>query len=564
MMKGMKNTGRNSSRNYLAVGLIFGFFLVLLTYFTVSNQFANYTPNAIRHDNPIIQNKDGSSQSDEKLKDKTVEEKPNEEEAFERRDTFEETEQEIKAEEKLQSTKYDDSDKTLLLGNEGKKEKEQKKEIEQREESQKGDVIEVQQPEKEEKEKSQQEFNQYKNEDKKEAFEFEQTNQNLENSNQPIQFKPLCDQSNGKFDLCDLKGDARTIGSASMIILVPPTGPTPTQEYKIKPYSRKYLESIKPVTVKLLESPKDSPPCGGKVNYPAIVIALGGLSGNYWHDFTDILIPLFIRSREFNGNVQFLVTNNLPFWTSKYEPIFKKLSKYEIIDFDNDYEVRCFSRVLVSYGSHKEFSIDSSRSPNNYSITDFTKFIRTIYGANRDFPVKLQESPWKKPRLMIISRGGSRKFVNLQEMVQSAENLGFEVEVSNASPNNLHEFAKKVNSFDVMLGAHGAGLTNCIFLPPNAVLIQIVPYGKLEHLAKIDFGDPAVDMKLKYLEYSITAEESTLLGVFGKDHPMIKDPLAIHQSDWTKVAEWYLGRQDIKLDIRRFEPVLKKALEFLQ
>jgi hypothetical protein len=29
---------------------------------------------------------------------------------------------------------------------------------------------------------------------------------------------------------------------------------------------------------------------------PAIVFALGGLTGNYWHDFSDALVPLFVAS----------------------------------------------------------------------------------------------------------------------------------------------------------------------------------------------------------------------------------------------------------------------------
>lgn len=385
------------------------------------------------------------------------------------------------------------------------------------------------------------------------------------NLGQPQTLKPLCDQSDGKFDLCDLNGDARTIGSASMILFIPPNNGTPTQEYKIKPYSRKYLDNIKPVTVKSLEGPTDAPQCSGRVSYPGLVIALGGLSGNYWHDFTDILIPLYIRSRQFNGEVQFLVTNNQPWWISKYDRIFKTLSQYEIINFDGDYEVRCYPRVLVSYGSYKEFSIDPSRAPNNYTMVDFTKFLRRVYHLEREFPVKLGRNPGKKPRLMIISRGGSRKFINMPDIVQLGERLGFEVTVIDPKPDNgLADFASTVNSFDVMLGVHGAGLTNCLFLPPNAVLIQVVPYGKIEHLAKIDFGDPAVDMDLNYLEYSISAEESTLLDMFGRDHEMIRDPLAIHQRDWRQVAEWYLGKQDIKLDIQRFEPVLWQALGFLQ
>uniref|UniRef100_A0A0A9AF68 Uncharacterized protein n=1 Tax=Arundo donax TaxID=35708 RepID=A0A0A9AF68_ARUDO len=115
-----------------------------------------------------------------------------------------------------------------------------------------------------------------------------------------------------------------------------------------------------------------------------------------------------------------------------------------------------------------------------------------------------------------------------------------------------------------MLGVHGAGLTNCVFLPTGAVLVQIVPYGRLEDIARTDFGDPARDMGLRYIEYGVAAEESSLMDVFGKNHPIIKDPVAVHMSGWGNVAEWYLGKQDVRINIERFKPVLKQAMEHLQ
>jgi hypothetical protein len=72
----------------------------------------------------------------------------------------------------------------------------------------------------------------------------------------------------------------------------------------------------------------------------------------------------------------------------------------------------------------------------------------------------------------------------------------------------VDELARNVNSLDALLGVHGAGLTNAVFLPAGAVVIQVVPYGNLERTARIDFGKPVADMGLAY---SVTAEESMLL-----------------------------------------------------
>jgi hypothetical protein len=166
--------------------------------------------------------------------------------------------------------------------------------------------------------------------------------------------------------------------------------------------------------------------------------------------------------------------------------------------------------------------------------------------------------------MMILERTNSRRFLNLPEVVAAAEAAGFDVTVAGSPRASYDAFAREVNSFDAMVGVHGAGLTNCVYLPTGAVLLQVVPYGKLDDIARVDFGDPARDMGLRYLEYAVTAEESSLMDVFGKDHPIIRDPVAVHLSGWGNVAEWYLGKQDVRIDIHRFGTVLKQAMQHLQ
>ena len=106
-----------------------------------------------------------------------------------------------------------------------------------------------------------------------------------------------------------------------------------------------------------------------------------------------------------------------------------------------------------------------------------------------------------------------------------AESLGFDVIIKEAGW-SMWGFANVVNSCDVLLGVHGAGLTNILFLPENAVFVQVVPYGgvTLDWLATNDFGNPSKDMNIKYLEYKISLEESTLIQQYPLDHMFIKDP----------------------------------------
>ncbi|KAK0602157.1 hypothetical protein LWI29_030915 [Acer saccharum] len=75
---------------------------------------------------------------------------------------------------------------------------------------------------------------------------------------------------------------------------------------------------------------------------------------------------------------------------------------------------------------------------------------------------------------------------------------------------SLDKFTEEVNKCNVMVGAHGAGLTNEVFLPDGAVVVQVVPLG-LDWAASNYFGAPASEMGLNYLGVQdLTKGELTL------------------------------------------------------
>ncbi|CAO2209195.1 unnamed protein product [Urochloa humidicola] len=375
--------------------------------------------------------------------------------------------------------------------------------------------------------------------------------------------KVVCNTDGPVSETCDLAGDIRVNGSALSVTFVPSTS-SERREWKIRPYSRRTMAGIERVTVTQLDSPQDpaAPACAATHDSPAVLFALGGLTGNYWHDFSDVLVPLFAASRRYGGDVVFLVSNIQPWWLGKYEAVVRRLSRHDAVDLDRDSNIRCFRRLTVGLRLHKELTIVPELSPPpppGLTMADFTAFLRDTYALPRAAPAR------EKPRLMLIQRPHYRRFENVPEIRKAAEAAGFEVTV--ASPRAdapVGENARAVNSHDVLLGVHGAGLTNAVFLPPGGVVIQVVPYGKLERMARADFGEPVADMGLRYLEYGVAAEESTLLEMLGPEHPVIKDPEAVHRSGWDKVAEWYLGKQDVRIDVDRFAPTLAQAMEHLR
>ncbi|CAO2174380.1 unnamed protein product [Urochloa humidicola] len=372
----------------------------------------------------------------------------------------------------------------------------------------------------------------------------------------------------GRSDSCEVDGDVRTNGTALSVTLVPATASSSSErrEWMIRPYSRRFA-SLKKVTVTQLQDPAAAPRCTVTHNTPAVLFAVGGYAGNYWHDYADILVPLFVASRRFRGEVTFLISNIQfqPRWLVKYKAFLQGLSKYDYVDMDADGEqvIRCFRHVTVGLRLDKEFSIVPELVPGDrrLAMPDFTAFLRETYSLPRG----TASGKEKKPRLMLIHRGHYRRILNEPEVARAAEAAGFEVEVKELRGETTEaEQARLVNSFDAVVGLHGAGLTNAVFLPAGGVVIQVVPYGKMEHIARAEFGEPVADMGLKYLEYSVGAEESSLMETLGPDHPAVKDPDSVHRSGWSQVFELYLAKQNVRINVTRFAPTLQQAISHLR
>ena len=362
-----------------------------------------------------------------------------------------------------------------------------------------------------------------------------------------------------------MRGDVRIHPKATSVLYMEPKGSQRDEVWKIKPYPRKGDEfCLSHITELTVKSSKVAAECTKYHEVPAVIFSLTGYTGNLFHDFTDVMVPLFTTASQFNGEVQFLITDMALWWTIKYHTVLEKLSNYPIIDFSKDDQVHCFKHAIVGLHAYMEFTIDSSKAPHGVTMVDFNRFMRGAYSLGKDAAVMLGESPKVKPRLLIIKRHRTRMFLNLDEIIAMAEGLGFEVVIDEANvSSDINGFAKLVNSVDVMMGVHGAGLTNCVFLPSNATLIQIVPWGGLDWISRTDFGDPAEMMGLRYKQYAISVDESSLKDQYPRDHAILKNPISFHKRGFEFIRHTFMDKQNVKLDCKRFRPVLLEVLDNL-
>ncbi|KAJ1458796.1 hypothetical protein M885DRAFT_512615 [Pelagophyceae sp. CCMP2097] len=92
------------------------------------------------------------------------------------------------------------------------------------------------------------------------------------------------------------------------------------------------------------------------------------------------------------------------------------------------------------------------------------------------FGLRLQPKP-EAIRVGIISRRRKRFLLNEHALVRACLDLGFEVVLLPLETMTLYEQLAALRATTVLVGVHGSGLNNAIFLPPGAAVLQLLPFG---------------------------------------------------------------------------------------
>ncbi|KAK1583858.1 hypothetical protein Q3G72_027670 [Acer saccharum] len=365
-------------------------------------------------------------------------------------------------------------------------------------------------------------------------------------------------------DLCVVNKPVKVDKNGSTVYII--SSSTQSQvERLIKPYAlqddQTAMKWVSPVRILNEDSNSSMAPCRFTHDVPAVVFSSGGFTGNQFHEIDEIIIPLFITTRHFRSHLKFVITDFKPWWVSKYRKILKHLSHYEVINPAVNGSVHCFPGAVVGLKYHDYLAFNMTDIPGGYSMFDFRNFLRQSYDLKIK-NVKFNKRE-KKPVLILLSRQNSRRFLNENEMVDSMEELGFEVVVIRPSRMlNLDKFAEVVNRCSVMVGAHGAGLTNEMFLPDGAVVVQVVPLA-LDWCASNYFSAPASEMGLHYLEYKIEPKESSLWETYGANDSVITDPGSVISKGYYAFKDVYLDEQNVKINVGRFRETLVRAMKLI-
>ncbi|KAJ4896070.1 Glycosyltransferase family 61 protein [Raphanus sativus] len=358
-----------------------------------------------------------------------------------------------------------------------------------------------------------------------------------------------CDRTGFRSDICIMKGDVRTHSASSSIFLFTSLKNKSKSPEKIKPYTRKWETSVMETVQELdlvYRDANDEHHNNNNVcdvayhNVPAVFFSTGGYTGNVYHEFNEGIIPLFITSHHFNKKVVFVIVEYRNWWVTKYGDILSQLSDYPPVDFSGDKRTYCFKDAIVGLKIHDELSVVPSLMLGNKTILDFRNVLDHAYWPRIHGLIQDEEEAENKtgtrsrdfkPRLVIMSRNGSRELLNENLLVELAEEIGFSVEV--LRPDKTTELAKiyrSLNSSDEPSGA-----------------------------AETYYGEPAKKLRLKYIGYKIKPRESSLYYEYGGDDPIIRDPKSFTRKGWNYTKKIYLERQNVSLDLNGFKKPLSRA-----
>lgn len=332
------------------------------------------------------------------------------------------------------------------------------------------------------------------------------------------------------------------------------------QETVIRPYARQedevLLQSVTPV--RILQGNITPPICQYQHQVPAVVFSSSGFVGNIFHEINEILIPLFITTKQLKSRAIFVMEDYNPKFLRKYGDALSKLTDYEIVNPSSNQSVHCFPGAIIGLKFHGHLAVNSSEIPIGLSMRDFRRFLRESLHLKYSHVSQI-----RKPTVMFLSRRTTRRILNEEEVVAMMEDLGFRVIVAARAKliSNLKLFASMINSCSVFVGAHGAGLTNELFLPDGAVMVQVDLIG-LEWAAATYYGDTARAMGVRYLRYKIEPEESSLMKIFGsRNHTYITNPRALPVQAGKEV---YLNSQNVRIDVARFRETMVEAMSLVR
>lgn len=311
-------------------------------------------------------------------------------------------------------------------------------------------------------------------------------------------------------------------------------------------------------------------------------VFLPGYSGNIFHDFNEVLLPLFQSVHSYNGEVVIIIVDLKGKWWFRSEEeigdsILGAMTNYPIRllgrpeDLDGSPQaVDCFSQVLVGTPHnlclYDEEGGAEARSEQKAGVRlrDFGNFLQRRFGfPDQDFTVGVKFTAEKRPVLGFVQRLSTRKLTNLDECIALAEATGFRVVVIHFEELPPKEVVRIMRQLDVFVGVHGAAFTNLVFMRERGVVAQLMPWGEYHDYLRVgrEYKNIAFSLKCTYMEYKVPVNDSSLYAQYPEDDPVLVDPYGVWQQKGVVEAMRLYHSQDIVIPGESFRLMVEHMYE---
>jgi hypothetical protein len=113
-----------------------------------------------------------------------------------------------------------------------------------------------------------------------------------------------------------------------------------------------------------------------------------------------------------------------------------------------------------------------------------------------------------RARVGIISRKLKRFILNEDELAAVVRSLGIEVVILPLEEMTLYEQVKELRKITILVGMHGSGLINALFMPSKSALVQLMPYQTRG--GNSFFGTGGLSTDVSYHEWTNTKRENSI------------------------------------------------------
>lgn len=212
---------------------------------------------------------------------------------------------------------------------------------------------------------------------------------------------------------------------------------------------------------------------------------------------------------------------------------------------------------LLGYAGMKRVTLDDTTKFYGFKNVEFNGLVNggasfcLSESAYQTYSRLRQEVPKQSPegRKIYVARTDSlrRRMRNEDSLLDAMRDRGFDIVVPGAL--TLTEQIRVFREASVVVGPHGAGLTNIVFCELGTIVYELVP----DHYPNICFGNLALICGLRYWADSFVSE--------GDGHPSARD----WDADLTIVTERVDEIETIRADLQREEASRTiSAMDFLR